>query len=72
MHKPISFAITAVVLLAAIVTVSLYTLNAANAQGNTTSGGGAAKNMTGGAAKNMTGAAAGSLKSAIGGKCPKC
>jgi hypothetical protein len=64
MHKPISFAITAVVLLAAIVTVSLYTLNAANAQGNATS--------AGGAAKNMTGAAAGALKSVIGGKCPKC
>ena len=71
MYKPISFAITAVVLLAAIVTVSLYTLNAANAQGNATSTGGAAKNMTG-AAKNMTGGAAGALKSAMGGKCPKC
>ena len=52
MHKHASFAITAAVLLTAIVTVTLYTVNAANAQGNAT-------NATGGTAKNMTGEAAG-------------
>jgi hypothetical protein len=63
MHKHASFAITAAVLLTAIVTVTLYTVNAANAQGNGTNAtGGTAKNMTnatGGTAKNMTGEAAG-------------
>ena len=63
MHKHASFAITAAVLLMAIVTVTLYTVNAANAQGNATNAtGGTAKNMTnatGGTAKNMTGEAAG-------------
>jgi hypothetical protein len=63
MHKHASFAITAAVLLTAIVTVTLYTVNAANAQGNATNAtGGTAKNMTnatGGTAKNMTGEAAG-------------
>ena len=71
MNKSISFAISAVVLLAAIVAVALYPVNTANAQGNATRAGGAVKNMTGGAAgalKNMTGGAAGALKSAIGGK----
>ena len=61
MHKHISFAITAAVLMTAIATVALYTSNLAHAQGNMTSAGGAAKNMTnatGGAAKNMTGGAA--------------
>ena len=52
MHKHTSFVITAAVLLTAIVTVTLYTVNAANAQGNAT-------NATGGAAKNMSGEAAG-------------
>jgi preprotein translocase subunit SecY len=71
MHKPILFAITAVVLLAAIVTVTLYTVNAANAQGNATRAGGALKNMTnatGGKLKNMTSGAMGAIKGAIGGK----
>ena len=63
MHKPTSFVITAAVLLTAIVTVTLYTVNAANAQGNATNAtGGAAKNMTnatGGTAKNMSSEALG-------------
>jgi hypothetical protein len=70
MYKPISFAITAVVLLAAIVTVAVYTVNVANAQGNATSAGGALKNMTnatGGKLKNMTSGAMGAIKGAIGG-----
>ena len=63
MHKYGSFAITSAILLTAIVTVTLYAVNAANAQGNATNAtGGAAKNMTnatGGAAKNMSGIAPG-------------
>ena len=58
MHKHASFAITTTIILTAIVTVTLYAINAANAQGNST--GAAAKNMTnatGAAAKNMTGVA---------------
>jgi hypothetical protein len=68
MHKPIMFAITAVVLLAAIVTVALYTVNVANAQGNTTSAGGTLKNVTnatGGKLKNMTSGAMGAIKGTI-------
>jgi hypothetical protein len=68
MDKPISFAITAVVLLAAIVTTTLYTVNVANAQGNATSAGGALKNMTnatGGKLKNMTSGAMGAIKGTI-------
>ena len=62
MHKHTSFAITATILLTAIVTVTLYTVNSANAQADnaTNATGGAAKNMTnatGGAAKNMSGVA---------------
>jgi len=62
MHKHTSFAITATILLTAIVTVTLYTVNAANGQADnaTNATGGAAKNMTnatGGAAKNMSGVA---------------
>jgi len=66
MDKPILFAITAVVLLAAIVTVTLYTVNAVNAQGNATGAGSSLKNMTGGTLKNMTSGAMGKIKSAIG------
>jgi hypothetical protein len=50
------FVIAATVLLAAFVTVAFCTINSANAQGNTTSGSGAAKNMTNdidSTAKNM-------------------
>jgi hypothetical protein len=74
MRKPISFAITAVLLLAAIVTVVLYTVNAANAQGNATSAGGTLNNMTnatGGTLKNTTSAAnqaMGAGKSPVGGR----
>ena len=62
MHKHTSFAITATILLTAIVMVTLYTVNAANAQADnaTNATGGAAKNMTnatGGAAENMSGVA---------------
>ncbi len=54
MQKQLIFVITAVVLLAAIVSVALYTVHITNAQSNMTSAGGA-KNMTTGS--NMTGAA---------------
>ena len=57
MHKQTSFVITAVILLTAVVSIALYTVKAANAQGNMSSAGGAnmtKANMTG-AAKNMTG-----------------
>jgi hypothetical protein len=67
MNKPTTFVLIAAILLTAIVSVTLYTLKAANAQSNMTSAGGANMtksnmtkgNMTGaaGAAKNMTGAA---------------
>jgi hypothetical protein len=64
MHKQISFVITAVILLTAVVSIALYTVKAANAQGNMSTAGkamvvGKAMNKTGGnmtgAAKNMTG-----------------
>jgi hypothetical protein len=60
MHKQITFVITAAILLTAIMSVALYTVKAANAQGNMSSAGGpnmTKSNMTGaamGAAKNMT------------------
>lgn len=58
MHKLTYFAILSVVLLTAIVTVTLYTVNGVNAQVNATSeAGGQEKNMTntsGGHEKNMT------------------
>jgi hypothetical protein len=44
MYKQISFMITAAILLTALVTLALYTANAANAQGTPTSTAGA--NMT--------------------------
>ena len=50
MQKQLSFVITAAILLAAVVTVALYAVNVANAQGNATSAAGA--NMT----KNATSA----------------
>ncbi len=53
MQKQLTFVIVAVVLMAAAVTVALYTANVANAQGNMTAGK-LAKNMTGGAGANMT------------------
>jgi hypothetical protein len=45
MHKQTSFVLTAAILLTAVVAAALYTVNAANAQGNATSPGG---NMTAG------------------------
>jgi hypothetical protein len=56
MQKHLSFVITAAILLAAVVTVALYTVNAANAQGNATSAAGAnmTKNATSAAGANMT------------------
>lgn len=58
MRKLTSFAIMSAVLLTAIVTVTLYTVNRVNAQANATSeAGGQEKNMTnagGGQEKNMT------------------
>lgn len=75
MYKHVMFAIASAVLMTAIVTVALNTVNSANAQGNMTSGGKNMTNATAGAAKNMTGAlkgaasgAMGKIKSAIGGK----
>jgi hypothetical protein len=64
MNKQTSFVITAVILLTAVVSIALYTVKAANAQGNMSGAGkamvvGKAMNQTGGnmtgAAKNMTG-----------------
>ena len=49
MHKHASFAIMAAVLLTAIVTITLYAVDRANAQGNETS-------ATGGEEHNMTNA----------------
>ena len=57
-YLQILFVITAAVLMAALVTVALYTVNAANAQGTPTGAAGA--NMT----KNATGAIAGAVKNA--------
>ena len=59
MNKQTSFVITAVILLTAVVSIALYTVKAANAQGNMSTAGkamvvGKAMNKTGG---NMTGAA---------------
>jgi hypothetical protein len=70
MHKQTTFVITAAILLTAIVSVALYTVKAAYAQGNMTSAGGAnmTKNMTGAAGnmtKNMTGAAGNMTKTKI-------
>jgi hypothetical protein len=67
MHKHI-VRNNSIVLLAAIVTATLYTVNVANAQGNATSAGGALKNMTnatGGKLRNMTRGAMGAIKGAI-------
>lgn len=79
MHKQTSFVITAVILLTAVVSIALYTVKAANAQGNMSSAGGANMtksnmtkgNMTGaamGAAKNMTGNMSGAGKAMVAGK----
>ncbi|HET7147410.1 MAG TPA: hypothetical protein VFI73_02820 [Candidatus Nitrosopolaris sp.] len=64
MHKQISFLITATILIAAVATVALYTVNVANAQSaNMTMkapGGNMTKNMTasaGNMTKNMTASA---------------
>jgi hypothetical protein len=57
MQKQLSFVITAAILLAAVVTVALYTVNAANAQVNATishAGANMTKNATGAAGANMT------------------
>ncbi|MGB6673927.1 MAG: hypothetical protein WBE34_15965 [Candidatus Nitrosopolaris sp.] len=56
MQKQLSFVITVAILLAAVVTVTLYAVNVANAQGNATSGAGAnmTKNATSAAGANMT------------------
>jgi hypothetical protein len=62
MDKHISFAITAAILLTAIVTIAMYSVPA-QAQGNMTGG---AKNMTSGAA-NMTKNATGAMKNATAG-----
>jgi hypothetical protein len=60
MHKHASFAIMAAVLLTAIVTITLYAVDRANAQGNETSAAGGEEhnmtNATGGEEHNMTNA----------------
>ena len=56
MHKQTSFVITAVILLTAVVSIALYTVKAANAQGNMSSAGGS--NMT---KSNMTKGSGGSI-----------
>jgi hypothetical protein len=76
MHKHASFAIMAAVLLTAIVTITLYTVNRANAQGNETSAaaGGQEHNMTnaaGGQEHNMTNAAGAEPEFAAVGTCVK-
>lgn len=77
MHKQTSFVITAVILLTAVVSIALYTVKAANAQGNMSSAGkalvsGKAMNATGGnmtgAAKNMTGNMSSAGKAMLAGK----
>ncbi|MDQ6865463.1 MAG: hypothetical protein M3044_16755 [Thermoproteota archaeon] len=68
MHKQTSFVITAVILLTAVVSIALYTVKAANAQGNMSTAG-KAMNNTGGANMtkgNMTGGAMGAAKNMTG------
>jgi len=71
MHKQTSFVITAVILLTAVVSIALYTVKAANAQGNMSSAG-KAMNATGGnmtgATKNMTGNMSSAGKAMLAGK----
>ena len=65
MRKETTFVITGAILLTAIVSAALYTVKAANAQGNMSIAGGAnmtKSNMTKG---NMTGAAMGAAKNMI-------
>ncbi|MFZ0897198.1 MAG: hypothetical protein WAZ77_22070 [Candidatus Nitrosopolaris sp.] len=74
MNKPTTFVLTAAILLTAIMSVTLYTLKAANAQSNMSTAGkamvvGKAMNNTGGANMtkgNMTGAAMGAAKNMTG------
>jgi hypothetical protein len=56
MNKQLTFVITAAILLTAFTAVALYTVNAAHAQGNATSAGGAnmTKNATSAGGANMT------------------
>jgi hypothetical protein len=76
MHKQTSFVITAVILLTAVVSMALYTVKAANAQGNMSTAGKAMvagkSNMTSGnvtgAAKNMTGNMSTAGKAMVAGK----
>jgi hypothetical protein len=62
MHKQTIFVITAAIVLTAVVSAALYTVEAANAQGNATSPGG---NMTAGNATspggNMTASPGGNM-----------
>lgn len=66
MRRQITFVIISAILLTAIASATLYTVKAANAQGNMTNIGGAnmtKSNMTKG---NMTGAAMGAAKNMTG------
>ena len=70
MNKQTSFVITAVILLTAVVSIALYTVKAANAQGNMSTAGKSnmtSGNMTG-AAKNMTGNMSTAGKAMVAGK----
>jgi hypothetical protein len=75
MHKHAYFAIMAAVLLTAIVTITLYTVNRANAQGNETSAAAGEEhnmtNATGGQEHNMTNATGGEPEFAAVGTCVK-
>ncbi|MDQ6864111.1 MAG: hypothetical protein M3044_09830 [Thermoproteota archaeon] len=73
MHKQTAFAIAAIIMVTAIVSASIYTVKAANAQSNMTSAGSAnmtksnMTNATGGGAKNMTGPVMGAAGGSAGG-----
>jgi hypothetical protein len=63
MHKQMAFVLTAAILLAAVATIAIYTMNAVNAQGNATSAGGA--NMTKSNMTNTTSAAVKNVTAAV-------
>lgn len=58
-----AFVLTAAILLAAVATIAIYTMNAVNAQGNATSAGGA--NMTKSNMTNTTSAAVKNVTAAV-------
>ena len=64
MQKQISFVITAAILMVAFVGALLYTVEAANAQGNMTAGGNMTKGAAGANMTNATNATAGAKPNA--------